>query len=207
MILFIKRHFQTLITLRCHWEAARIFAILCHIYPVQSTDNADPKFISSMYQSIGEVVQDADLLSRLSADPDATMSTALTALSAKISFMLYIVRVYEQDVAVLVRFVMEGLPPLRMLFTEAGQLLTLLAKQQGESERRSIYFNICHACMQNWKYSVAAAETIRKLNAHIQSFNEKLPPFAITGVKHSKPLPEMLPHPVTTWIRNPPSVA
>lgn len=140
-----------------------------------------------MYQSIGEVVQDADLLSRLSADPDATMSTALTALSAKISFMLYIVRVYEQDVAVLVRFVMEGLPPLRMLFTQAGQLLTLLAKQQGESERRSIYFNICHACMQNWKYSVAAAETIRKLNAHIQSFNEKLPPFAITGVKHSKP--------------------
>ncbi|KAK5957201.1 hypothetical protein OHC33_001572 [Knufia fluminis] len=113
LILFIKRHFQTLITLRCHWEAARIFAILCHIYPVQSTDNADPKFISSMYQSIGEVVQDADLLSRLSADPDATMSTALTALSAKISFMLYIVRVYEQDVAVLSEWDDDGVIPIK----------------------------------------------------------------------------------------------
>lgn len=161
-----------------------------------------------MYEAICHTVGDATLLQRLTNNWDASMPHAVTALFAKISLMLYIVRIYEADIEVLVWYVVRGLPPLRKVFTEASLLLGFLLRHQGLSEDRSIFFNICRACMQNWKYSEAAAETVRRLNNQIRKFNEGLSSsYGTAKVRQSSFLPEIVPHSVTDWMRNPPPVA
>ena len=209
LILFAKRHFHELIKLGLHWEASRTFTVLCQLYPIRSYEGADAQFILLTYESITKLINDADIQPRLIANFDVGVSDALTALLAKVSFMLYIVRIYEESVEVLVRFVKAGIPPLRKLYTEAVLLVTVLSRHQGESEDSSIYFNVCKACMEYWKWSDSAAETIRKLNIRIEEFNSRL---ANQGKdktlesRLSRRLPGITARPVISWLKTPPPI-
>jgi hypothetical protein len=209
LMLFAKRHFHELIKLGLLWEASRTFTVLCQIYPIRSYEGADAQFILSMYENITKLINDADIRPRSIANFDLGVSGALTALLAKVSFMLYIVRIYEESVEVLVRFVKAGIPSLRKLYTEAVLLMTVLLRHEGESEDSSICFNVCKACMEYWKWSDSAAETIRKLNIRIEEFNSRL---ANRGKdktlesRLSRRLPEITARPVISWLKTPPPI-
>lgn len=174
------------------WDAANIFEKFCEHYPVESTKNADEKFILNLYDKAGFSQPAKNLLVQLEEDFEFYLPKALAILSAKAALMLYVVRIYDTEVEVLVKFVFAGMPPLRTLSKEVQDISYELNTRLGFDYTKSDYYTLGETCVEYWKYSEGCAGTIRLLNKRLRKLSvPELPEIAVIPFQH--------------WLRQPPA--
>lgn len=190
--------FLKLVARKLWWDAANIFRKYCEYYPIRKSENAETKYILNLYnnQQTGYSNSASLVLRELEEDFEAYLPKTLAILSAKAALMLYIVRIYDAEVEVLVKFVLAGMPRLRTLHEEVQAILCMLCARFGFDYTKSDYYGFGEACMNYWKHSEGCAETVRRLNEQILKFTVSLTPIS--------QVPEIIAVPFEDWLIEPP---
>lgn len=173
-----------------------MFRKFCEYYPVRKSKNADTKFILNLYNHAGYSKSASRLVGELEEDFEAHLPSVLAIVSAKAALMLYIVRIYDSDVEVLVKFVLAGMPPMRTLTEEIQAISYTLSAQLGFDYRKSDYYAFSEACTNYWKHSEGCAATVRRLNEQILKFTGSLTSTSL--------IPEVIAVPFEHWLIQPP---